>query len=244
MANSSTNIDGITASQASKEVTANAFFDAASSATLYGRRASQCSGLTWGYYGGNVTKSDGTLGQIANGTLTLTASTTNYVVAQKSDGAVSFSTATTNWNDRSAYWRLYSVVTGTVTVTSYTDACEIGAMTVSTPFDAVMFFPGAPTASAIVAQVVAARPLFFPGNLSGSEGYGKTAATASTVFDVKKNGSSVGSITFAASGTVPTFLTTSGAAISLASGDRLEVVAPATPDATLANISFTLAGNR
>ena len=244
MANSTTNIDGVIQSQASKEVTINAFFDAASPSTLYGRRQSTTTGLTFGYYGGNVTKSDGTLAQISNGTLALTASTTNYIVAQKSDGAVSFSTATTNWNDRAAYWRLYSAVTGTATVTSYTDYRELGAMTVLTPFDAVMFFPGAPTASAIVAQIVAARPLLFPGNLSGSEGYGKTAATASTVFDVKKNGSSVGSITFAASGTVPTFLTTSGAAISLASGDRLEVVAPATPDATLANISFTLAGNR
>lgn len=244
MANSSTNIDGVVQSQSSKEVTINAYFDAASPATLYGRRQSQCSGLTWGYYGGNVTKSDGTLGQINNGTLSLTASTTNYIVAAKSDGAVSFSTATTNWNDRAAYWRLYSAVTGTATVTSYTDYRELGAMTVLTPFDAVMFFPGAPTASAIVAQIVAARPLLFPGNLSGSVGYGKTAATASTVFDVKKNGSSVGSITFAASGTVPTFSTTASAAIALASGDRLEVIAPATPDATLANISFTLAGTR
>ena len=244
MANSTTNIDGVIQSQASKEVTINAFFDAASPSTLYGRRQSTTTGLTFGYYGGNVTKSDGTLAQISNGTLALTASTTNYIVAQKSDGAVSTATTTTNWNNRSAYWRLYSVVTGTVTVTSYTDAREIGAMTVSTPFDAVMFFPGAPTASAIVAQVVAARPLFFPGNLSGSVGYGKTAATASTVFDVKKNGSSVGSITFAASGTVPTFSTTASAAIALASGDRLEVIAPATPDSTLANISFTLAGTR
>lgn len=128
MANSSTNIDGISASQASKEVTANAFFDAVSPATLYGRRASQCSGLTWGYYGGNVTKSDGTLGQVANGTIALTASTTNYIVAKKDDGVVSASTATTNWNSPD-YWRLYSVVTGAATVTSYTDAREIGRMT-------------------------------------------------------------------------------------------------------------------
>jgi len=56
------------------------------------------------------------------------ASTTNYVVAAKSDGAVSFSTATTNWNSPD-YWRLYSVVTGTATVTGYTDAREIGRMT-------------------------------------------------------------------------------------------------------------------
>lgn len=128
MANSSTNIDGIISSQASKEVTANAFFDAVSPATLYGRRQSQCSGLTWGYYGGNVTKSDGTLGQINNGTLSLTASTTNYVVAKKDDGAVSAATTTTNWNSPD-YWRLYSVVTGTATVTGYTDAREIGRMT-------------------------------------------------------------------------------------------------------------------
>lgn len=128
MANSSTNIDGISASQASKEVTANAFFDAASPAALYGRRQSQCSGLTWGYYGGNVTKSDGTLGQVGNSTLALTASTTNYVVAAKSDGAVSFSTATTDWNSPD-YWRLYSVVTDTSTIASYTDEREIGRMT-------------------------------------------------------------------------------------------------------------------
>ncbi len=128
MANSTTNLDGITASQASKEVIANAFFDAASPATLYGRRASQCSGLTWGYYGGNVTKSDGTLGQVANGTIALTASTTNYVVAKKDDGAVSAATATTNWNSPD-YWRLYSVVTGAATVTSYTDVRELGRMT-------------------------------------------------------------------------------------------------------------------
>lgn len=244
MADSTTNLDNIIQGSGSQDVQANALYDAASPAMLYGRRNSTCTGLTWGYFGGNVTKSDGTQSTIANSTVSLTASTTNYITALKESGVVYCNTTTTNWNNRSAYWRLYSVVTGTVTVTSYTDAREIGAMTVSTPFDAVMFFPGAPTASAIVAQVVAARPLFFPGNLSGSEGYGKTAATASTVFDVKKNGASVGSITFAASGTVPTFLTTSGAAISLASGDRLEVVAPATPDATLANISFTLAGNR
>ena len=129
MANSSTNMDGVIQSQSSKEVTINAYFDAASPATLYGRRQSTTTGLTFGYYGGNCTKSDGTLAQISNGTLALTASSTNYVVAQKSDGAVSVSTATTNWNDTANYWRLYAVVTGAATVTSYTDARELGRMT-------------------------------------------------------------------------------------------------------------------
>lgn len=129
MANSTTNIDTVVQSQASKEVTINAFFDAASPATLYGRRASTTVGLTWGYYGGNVTKGDGTLAQIANGTVGLSASTTNYIVAAKSGGAVTAATATTNWNDTTNYWRLYSVVTGTATITSYTDSRELGKMT-------------------------------------------------------------------------------------------------------------------
>lgn len=128
MANSTTNIDGIVQGQGSQDLVANAFFDATSPASVYGRRASRTTGRTWGYYGGNVTKSDGTMVQIANSTLSLTASTTCYIVAKKEDGVVSFSTATTNWNSTD-YWRLYSVVTGTTTITSYTDYREIGRMT-------------------------------------------------------------------------------------------------------------------
>jgi len=129
MADSTTNIDGIVQGQGSQDIAANAVFDAASPATLYGRRASTCSGLVWGYYGGNVTKSDGTQTTIANGTLALSASSTNYIVAQKSDGAVSASVATTNWNNTADYWRLYSVVAGASSITSYTDEREIGRMT-------------------------------------------------------------------------------------------------------------------
>ena len=103
MPNSTTHLDTIVQGQGSQDIKANALFDALGTASLYGRRAATCSGLVWGYYGGNVTQSNGTMQQVSNGTLTLTASTTNYVVAQKSDGAVSFSTATTNWNNRSAY---------------------------------------------------------------------------------------------------------------------------------------------
>ena len=127
MANSTSNIDAISVSQASKEVTANAFFDAASQAATYGRRASTSSGLTWGYYGGNVVKADGSTAQIANGTLTLTASATSYIVAAKATGAVSAATTTTNWDNATDYWRLYSVVCGASTVTSWSDVRTMGA---------------------------------------------------------------------------------------------------------------------
>lgn len=124
MANSTTNLDTISSAQSQKEVTANAMFDAASLATAYGRRASTCSALTWGYYGGNIVLADSSMTQVANGTVSLTASNTNYLVASKATGAVSVSTATTNWNDRQGYWRLYSIVAGTASVTSYTDSRE------------------------------------------------------------------------------------------------------------------------
>lgn len=115
MSNSTPTYDAIVASQASKEVTANAYFDAASPATTFGRRASTCSGLTWGYYGGTIGV-DGVLTQIANGTLALTASTTNYVESTRA-GVVSKNT--TGFTPGSI--PLYKIVVGASTVTSYTD---------------------------------------------------------------------------------------------------------------------------
>lgn len=126
---STPNLDTIIQGSGSQDLQANALFDAGSPATLYGRRASTTSGTTWGYYGGNVTKSDGTQTTISSSTLALATSSTNYIVAQKSDGVVSFSSATTNWNDTANYWRLYIVVVGASSITSYTDEREIGRMT-------------------------------------------------------------------------------------------------------------------
>lgn len=99
-------LDQIESGQAEKEVTANELMDALSPASLYGRRASTSNLLTWGYYGGRV---DSTL--IPHGTVTLTASQTNYIVASKTTGAVSVSTSNTNWNNGTGYTRLYLVVT-------------------------------------------------------------------------------------------------------------------------------------
>lgn len=117
MAGSTTILDLIAQSQASKEVTANALFDAGSPATLFGRRASLCAGLSWFYYGGTMLV-DGVLTAISNNAaaLALTASTTNYVEATRS-GVVSKNT--TAFTPGSI--PLYTIVTGASTVTSYTD---------------------------------------------------------------------------------------------------------------------------
>jgi hypothetical protein len=95
----------------------NELFDAGSQATIGGRWAAGITGpLKFAVLGGRAAGVEG-----ANTEVTLTASNTNYVVRKKSDGVVSVSTATTNWNNSTDYWRLYSVVAGVSAVTSYTD---------------------------------------------------------------------------------------------------------------------------
>lgn len=116
MSGSTTNLDLISASQASKEVTANDLFDAGSPATLYGRRATTTAALTWGYYGGTRVI-NGVATNIANGTVALTANLTNYVEANRATGAV---TANTTGFTAGAD-PLYTIVAGASTITSYTD---------------------------------------------------------------------------------------------------------------------------
>ena len=91
MADSTSNLDLISQSQAQKEVTANALFDPTSPASGFGRHASACAGLTWGYYGGTINIS-GTPTQFGNGTVTLTASATNYIYLDTA-GAVQITTS-------------------------------------------------------------------------------------------------------------------------------------------------------
>lgn len=115
MANSSTNLTQISSSQASKEVTANALFDAHSPASAYGRNATTSSGLTWGYYGANLLV-DGVITQIANGTLTLTNSATNHVERDRAGTVTSNTTAFT-----AGRIPLYDVVCSGGVVTTWSD---------------------------------------------------------------------------------------------------------------------------
>lgn len=112
----STQLTQISPSQGAKEVTANGLFDALGHLVIGARRAEGCLGLTWGYYGARW---GGTL--VANGTLTLTATATNYIVIHRTTGAITASATTTNWADQTTYGRLYKVTTGASAVTDYQD---------------------------------------------------------------------------------------------------------------------------
>lgn len=110
------------------------------------------------------------------------------------------------------------------------------------PWDLSIFVPGTPSASALIARLIVPRAGSFPVNLVGSFATAEVAATATSTFDVLKNGVVQGTIEFAAASATGAFSLASG--LSLVGGDVLAIQAPATPDASLSDISFTLAGSR
>lgn len=115
-----------------------------------------------------------------------------------------------------------SLVTGTVA-----DAYSVGTSCVGKPATSekliVFAFPYSATLAASAA---------------GSQCVAQTAATAQTDFTLKKNGSSIGTIRFAAAGTVASYVSISST--TFAAGDVLTIEAPASQDATLADIGFSL----
>ena len=102
------------------------------------------------------------------------------------------------------------------------------------PADIGFFTGGVPT--------VVARRFTLPQDLINSQGFARTAANAQADFDLQRNEVSVGTLRFAASGTVATFIHASDTVF--VPGDRLSVIAPNPADANLADISFTLFGQR
>jgi hypothetical protein len=91
LSDSTSNLPQMTSAQASKEVLFNEMMGAASPATLFGINPDTTTALTFGYLGSKYRKADGTILDVANGTVTLTASATNYIL--ETDGVVSKVTA-------------------------------------------------------------------------------------------------------------------------------------------------------
>lgn len=113
---------------------------------------------------------------------------------------------------------------------------------VDEPFAANCTWNGVTTASLVLIHLPMPVAVTFSAAFAGSYGVATTAATAQTDFDIKKNGTSVGTLRFAAAATTATFIAASP--VSFAAGDVLKLVGPATPDATLATLGLTLKGVR
>jgi len=101
-------------------------------------------------------------------------------------------------------------------------------------------FNGRPTANLVLQSYVFAAPMTLPAGLSGSRGTAAATATATTTFNIDKNGTDIGTMVFAPSAATATF--TMNSATLFNAGDVLTVVAPAVPDATLANPAWTIMG--
>ena len=101
---------------------------------------------------------------------------------------------------------------------------------------------GAPEADEVMLSRIIPAAIVLPASMTGSSCKAGVAATAQTDFDVQKNGSSIATIRFAAAGTTASFI--NAGADTFAAGDILKVVAPSSPDATLADIVMTLAFTR
>ncbi len=99
---------------------------------------------------------------------------------------------------------------------------------------------GRPTANLVLQSFIFAAAATVPAGLPGSRGTAATAATTSTTFSIQKNGSNVGTIVFAPSAATATF--TMNSATLFNAGDVLSLVAPSAPDATLANLAWTIMG--
>lgn len=149
----------------------------------------------------------------------------------------------------------YSVTGQTVTFTesldSDTDIMFIFGDLSPTPtisltvnnYDLGVFLFGQPDASQEIMRYVAPRRIFFTDDFLESRLDAGTAATAETVFDIQVDGVSVGDVTVAAAGTTGTFTTDSGD-VTVEAGEVISIVAPGTPDTTIADISITLKGAR
>jgi hypothetical protein len=161
-----------------------------------------------------------TLGADSNGNLILSATGT-------ASGVTSFNTRT-------------GIVTLTAADISGATGALLSDVAASKYYDIQGGGAGVMTASQLICQHVAVRTITWNSSFGGSQGYAATAATASTTFTISVGGTSIGSMVFAAGATTATF--TLIGSTSMTPGQVLTITGPATPDATLANVSVSLLG--
>lgn len=229
----------IVASQAQKEVTANAAFDALDKALCQFSEIALSDAdlmLTAAQMQQNMALSfTGTL--TANRTVTAPAHAKFLLVGNDTDGG---------------YALVIRIASGTEIAIGngakkllYCDGADFAVVSegsVSAPYDVGGTYNGSPEAGTVLLRYPMPRAVRFVVGISGSQGVANTAATAAVAFTLCKNGMAFATMSFAAAATTATF--TCANETDFAAGDVLTVVAPASTDDTLADLGFSLAGIR
>jgi hypothetical protein len=110
-------------------------------------------------------------------------------------------------------------------------------------FSIGIFNPGLAAANAEQLRYIFIDPVDFQDNFAGSRGSIGVNATAAMAFAVKRNGTSIGTVTINPAG-VYTFSTTGTGTESFASGDVLTVHTPVAQDATGADFAINFKGTK
>lgn len=106
-------------------------------------------------------------------------------------------------------------------------------------YDIGFFLADVMTDLELVAKFIAVRKFTIPAGAPGSKANAEVASTGDVSMSLKKNGTEFGTVRFNISATGAF---SAASATSFAAGDILTVVAPATADATLADVALTLKG--
>jgi len=232
-------IDHIAASQAQKEVTANAAFDALDKALCQSTAVALSDAdttLTDAQMLGNMSlKFTGALTAVR--TITVPAHAKLLLAENVTTGGYALSLKTpsgTAINFSNGERKLL-----------YCDGAELKIVAETgsaSPYDVGGCVVGKPGANAVILRYPLPRAVRFIAGMTLSKGVAGTAAAAASSFLIRKNGTQFSTMDFAASATSATF--TCSTTTDFAAGDILTVVSPSTIDDTLADIGFALAGIR
>jgi hypothetical protein len=177
----------------------------------------------------NLYRATGPSGSFASATLQWSGSTLGYTQSGLADNS--------NWT----YFLTAANSAGESGHTAGIDITALPQVPGGQPYDVVFGYNGPPSSGLTILRFVADRSLTMPSALAGSKAVSSAAVTTGAVITLYKNGSSIGTINWAASATSATF--TFASAVTLASGDVLTGVVT-TADPTFTNPSATLALTR
>lgn len=143
------------------------------------------------------------------------------------------------WLTEDTAYKLVVKTSADVTLFTVDQITSRGAATsTALDYELKISYVGTPGNSGFMGGDKIIRSLTFPANFSGAAGRVRTNPGATYAIDVKKNGSTVGTISIATNGAF-TFSTSGGSSVSCVNGDYIELFGPASAG-TAADFMITL----